>query len=61
MNNDKSFLMPEGTYKASDLSEILPDPSDKSIILWRYLDLAKLVALLNDKKLHFIRADVFRD
>jgi len=61
VNNDKSFLMPEGTYEASDFSEVLPGPNDKSIMLWRYLDLAKLVALLNDKKLHFARADVFQD
>lgn len=61
MNNDKPFPIAEGTYRASDFSNVVPPPSDKSVILWRYIDLAKLVALLNDKKLHFARADVFKD
>ena len=61
VNNDKSFLMPEGKYEVSDFSTVVPPPSDRSIVLWRYLDLAKFIALLNDKKLHFARADVFPD
>ena len=61
MNDDKPSLIPEGTYRASDFFNVVPPPSNKSVVLWRYIDLAKLVALLNDKKLHFARADVFKD
>lgn len=61
MNNDKPFLIPEKKGGFSDFSNVVSPPSDKSVVLWRYLDLAKLVVLLNDKKLHFTRADVFQD
>lgn len=53
--------MPEGKYEFSDFSKVVPPPSNKSVVLWRYLDLAKLVALLSDRKLHLARADVFPD
>ena len=61
MNAGKLFLMPEGKCEFSDFSKVVPPPSNKSVVLWRYLDLAKLVALLSDKKLHLARADVFPD
>ncbi|MBM3254221.1 MAG: DUF2971 domain-containing protein [Candidatus Omnitrophica bacterium] len=61
VNDDKPFLIPEGGYRHSDFSNVVPPPSDKSVVRWRYIDLARLVALLNDKKLHFSRADVFKD
>ena len=61
VNNDKPFLIPEGKYEVSDFSKVVPPPSDKSVVLWRYIDLAKLVMLLSNKQLHFARADVFKD
>lgn len=61
MNDDKLFLMPEREYGFSDFSKVLPPPSNKSVVLWRYLDLAKLISLLSNKKLHLARADVFPD
>lgn len=64
MNAGKLFLMPEGKYEVcdfSDFSKVVPPPSNKSVVLWRYLDFANLVALLSDKKLHLARADVFPD
>jgi hypothetical protein len=60
VDNGKLFRIPE-KKETSDFSNVIPGPSDKSVILWRYIDLAKLIALLNDKKLHFARADVFQD
>lgn len=60
-NNDKPFLIPERRYRNSDFYTVVPPLSDKSVILWRYLDLAKLVMLLSSKQLHFARADVFED
>lgn len=61
VNNDKPFLIPEGKYEVSDFSKVVPPPSNKSVVLWRYMDLAKLVMLLSNKQLHFARADVFPD
>jgi hypothetical protein len=61
VQGDKSFLLPEKEGKFSGFSDVVTPPSDKSVVLWRYLDLAKLLALLSDKKLHFARADVFQD
>lgn len=61
VNDDKPFLIPEKKGEFSDFSHVVPPPSDKSVVLWRYLDLAELVVLLSDKQLHFARADVFSD
>lgn len=58
---NKAFLMPEQKGGFSVFNEVLFAPTDKSVLLWRYLDLARLIALLGDKKLHFARADVFQD
>lgn len=55
------FSYQKGSYRASDFFNVVPPPSDKSVVLWRYIDLAKLVMLLSDKQLHFARADVFKD
>lgn len=56
------FLVPEGNKSLlSKFSDVVPPSSDKSLILWRYLGLAKLIALLSDKKLHFARADILGD
>jgi hypothetical protein len=61
VHSDKPFPMPEKKAELSKFSDVVPSPSDKSIVLWRYLDLAKLIGIVNDKKLHFARADVFQD
>lgn len=47
------------TAKTNVLSNNIPD--DPDIYLWRYMDLSKLIALLNRKKLYFPRADLFLD
>src|SRR5689334_5864333 len=36
-------------------------PGDADIRIWRYLDLAKLVSVLNDESLHFARIDQLTD
>lgn len=61
MNNDNPFLIPEGRYRHSKFYNVVPPPCDKSVMLWRYMDLAKLVMMLSNKQLHFARADVFKD
>ncbi|OGO61706.1 MAG: hypothetical protein A2Z36_03030 [Chloroflexi bacterium RBG_19FT_COMBO_48_23] len=61
VHSNKSSPMPEKKGGFSKFSNVVPSPSDTSLVLWRYLDLAKLIGLLNDKKLHFARADVFQD
>lgn len=58
---NKAFLMPEQKGGFSVFNEVLVAPTDKSVLLWRYLDLARLIALLSDKKLYFARADAFQD
>jgi hypothetical protein len=61
VHSDKPSPMPEKKEEFSKFSNVVPPPSDKSLVLWRYLDFAKLIGLLNDKKLHLARADVFQD
>ena len=60
-SSDKVFLMPEGKGELSTFNTVLVAPTDKSVLLWRYIDLAKLVALFGHKKLYFARADTFDD
>lgn len=61
INNDNPFLIPEGRYRNSDFHSVVPPPSNKSVVLWRYIDLAKLVMMLSNKQLYFARASVFKD
>ena len=58
---DTSLYMPEDEPFASHFATVIRAPSDKTILLLRYMDLAKLAGLLADSKLHFARADTFRD
>lgn len=60
-HSNKLSPMPKKKGEFSKFSNIVPSPRDKSIVLWRYLDLAKLIGLLNDKKLHLTQADIFQD
>ncbi len=60
---DDSLRMPEdkdGAVAATGRS-ILTAPPDKSVLVRRYIDLARFTALLGDKKLHLARPDTFRD
>jgi hypothetical protein len=38
-----------------------PQPDDRAVKVWRYLDLARLVEIVSKRKLPFIRADLFHD
>lgn len=38
-----------------------PQPTDKSIRAWRYLDLAKFIWLMENRKLYFSRLDLLND
>jgi hypothetical protein len=38
-----------------------PPPSDRGVKIWRYMDLAKFVSLLQDSSFHFCRADRLGD
>ena len=38
-----------------------PQPADAGLRVWRYLDFAKLVAMLESQSLHFARVDTLRD
>lgn len=38
-----------------------PQPADKSVRVWRYLDLAKFIWLLEKRKLYFSRLDLLND
>ncbi len=58
---NESFLLPERRGAGSRFEDVIPGTSDKEVILWRYLDLAKLIALIHERKLHLIRADAFKD
>ncbi len=41
-------------------NDTFPAPPDETIV-WRYLDLEKLLAILSSRKLHFTRLDQFKD
>jgi hypothetical protein len=41
--------------------EVFAPPGDPDVRLWRYLDLAKFLALLEDRALHFARSDLLGD
>ncbi|HEX9896884.1 MAG TPA: DUF2971 domain-containing protein [Dehalococcoidales bacterium] len=66
---DKSLFVPESEglpqadqfSKFSKFSTIIPPPMDNTVLLWRYIELARLISMLSDKKLHFARADTFQD
>lgn len=44
-----------GVYR--DHPKFFPPPSNPDVPIWRYMDLAKFVSLLQDKALHFSRID----
>lgn len=44
-----------------ETNSILEGPSNPNSLVWRYMDVSKLVALLQDKALYFARADSFED
>lgn len=58
---EEKFLIPEEYTIDSKFEDVVPGPSDKGVVLWRYLDLAKFIALIAERKLHLTRADVFKD
>jgi len=58
---DESLLLPEKRGIGSRFEDVVPSQSDKEVVLWRYLDLAKLITLISERKLYLIRSDAFRD
>lgn len=58
---EQKYLVPEEYDTGTKFEDIIPIPSDKEVILWRYLDIAKLISLASQGKLHLTRADVFKD
>lgn len=41
--------------------EVFEAPSNPDIFIWRYMDLAKFLSMLQDEALHFARADIMSD
>jgi hypothetical protein len=41
--------------------ESFPQPDDENVLVWRYLDFTKFVALFENRSLHFTRIDRFSD
>ncbi len=58
---EQKYLIPEIYTPIPKFEDVVPIPSDKEVILWRYLDIAKLITLMSQGKLHLTRADVFKD
>lgn len=58
---DESLLLPEKRGIGSRFEDVVPGPRDKEAVLWRYLDLAKLIALISERKLYLMCADAFKD
>ncbi len=59
---DEQFLVPETKEGIrSRFEDIVPGSSDKGVVLWRYLDLAKLIALISERKLYLTRTDAVKD
>jgi hypothetical protein len=46
---------------AARKNQFFPEPENKEISLWRYMDFAKFVSLLSRSCLHFARADLLGD
>lgn len=58
---DERFLLPEKRGIPSRFESVVPSQGDKGVVLWRYLDLAKLIELISERKLYLTRADTFKD
>jgi hypothetical protein len=54
-------LVPASPRANQSLAEAFPQPSDESILAWRYIDLPKLVDLLAHRRLCLARLDQFPD
>jgi hypothetical protein len=50
-------------YKSQhrDEHQSFPQPDEGEMKVWRYMDLARLVAILSSRKLPFLRVDLFKD
>lgn len=63
---DKSLFLLDSngqpqTEQFSKFDAVIPPLADNTMLLWRYVELARLVSVLSDKKLHFARSDTFQD
>jgi hypothetical protein len=57
----RGTLVPAGLRTNQSLVQAFPQPTDESVLAWRYIDLPRFIDLLAKRKLCLVRLDQFPD